>query len=575
MNARIWQPSEPTVSAEFYRRVQEGPKLLAARFLHADGSVRTWTRAELWRAAGICAARLEAIGVKPREVCALLFPYRGDIGAWYWGAVRLGAVPAILAYPGSRLHPDKFRDGLRGVARHSGLDVIVTDPALRPQIEPLLTGGTVRTLLAVAEQELGDTAWPDHRLYATDENDVFLLQHSSGTTGLQKAVALSHRAVLAQLGTLAEALALRPTEDGIVSWLPLYHDMGLIAAWLLPFLSGTPQMQLSALDWIARPALFLEVLSKYGGTLAWQPNFAFNFMADRVQDAELANVDLRRVRRLINCAEPVRAAAFDKFSARFRAVGLRPEALAASYALAENVFAVTQTPTGAPPVRLCVELEPMLTAGAIRTATAGGNRAVRECVSSGRAIRGSRIRVLAEDGTELETGRVGELAIQSPYLFDGYRRDGRAVRENMTDGWFRTGDVGFVHEGELYVIGRKKDLLIIRGKNIYPEDIEDCVGEVAGVLPGRVVAYGEYVESLGTETAAVLVETVVEDEEERRVLAAKIRMTVQTLLELPVYRVDFVPPRWLVKSSSGKIARKTNVERWRQSKAQLAPCASN
>jgi acyl-CoA synthetase (AMP-forming)/AMP-acid ligase II len=320
---------------------------------------------------------------------------------------------------------------------------------------------------------------------------------------------------------------------------------------------------MSALDWVARPALLLAALSKYRGTLAWQPNFAFNFMADRVKDAELAGVDLRRVRALINCAEPLRAAAFDKFAARFGIVGLRPEMLAASYALAENVFAVTQTSLHAPPKRLRVDWEALRTSGEIRVVPSDDARATRECVSSGRLVRGGRVKVLDETGVTLGAGRVGELAITSPYLFDGYRRDGRAVPTNLVGGWFRTGDLGFVHEGELYVVGRKKDLLIIRGKNVYPEDIEDCAGAIPSVIPGRVVAYGEYVESLGTETAAVLAETYEEDAEAQRVLAGKIRAAVQATLEIPVYRVDFVPPKWLVKSSSGKIARQTNVERLR------------
>jgi acyl-CoA synthetase (AMP-forming)/AMP-acid ligase II len=559
----IWRSSTDNVVAEACRRAGEMPEAPAVRFLRADGSERLWTRGALWASAGRCAAELQAAGLQPGQVCAMIFPFREDIGAWYWGAARLGALPAILSYPTPRLHPEKFQQGLRGMARHSGLDAVVTDAKLLPKIESLLIGGTVnRILCADSAASEKFTALPDDFFHRGANDEPFLLQHSSGTTGLQKAVVLSHGAVLRQLDALAEALRLRPEKDVIVSWLPLYHDMGLIAAWLLPFLSGTPQVQLSPFDWVARPAMFLEALSSCGGTLGWLPNFAFNFTADRVAAEELSGIRLDRVRALINCSEPVRAHSHDRFVERFRVCGLRPEVPAASYALAENVFAVTQTKPGFPPPRITADAEALRRDGEVRVAD-DLQRATRVCVSSGRLLRGTEMKITDDDGRELPARRVGEVAIRSSYLFDGYRRDGRSVRENFRDGWFLTGDLGFIADGELYVVGRKKDLLIVGGKNLYPEDLEDVVGSVPGVLPGRVVAFGEYAEALGTETVQILAETEETDETARGRIAAAVRATVQAALEVQVFRVHLVPPRSLIKSSSGKIARKANVERWR------------
>lgn len=575
-----WRPTETTVVAELHRRTAEAPDAPAARFMSAADTETVFTRAELWRESGKRAARLEAAGLRPGQVCALIFPFRPEIGAWYWGAARLGALPTVLAYPTPRLHPDKFRSGLRGMAQHSGLDFVVTDAALRKQVEPLLSGGTVGRLLTAGEsaEPVAKEPWPDDRFASSAPDAPFLLQHSSGTTGLQKAVVLSHRAILEQLECLAEALNLRPAEDVIVSWLPLYHDMGLIAAWLLPFLSGTEHVQLSPLDWVARPALFLKALAHRRGTMAWLPNFAYPFTADRVSDEELAGLRLERVRALINCSEPVRAAAFDKFFARLRPCGLRSEALAASYALAENVFAATQTPPGTPPARFSADAAALQTAGEARRVKDDGAQAVRVCVSSGRPLRGTEIEIRTDAGRPLEERRVGEIALRSPYLFDGYRRKGRPagndgaggrpVRDGFAGEWFLTGDLGFLDGGELYVVGRKKDLLIVGGKNIYPEDVEDCAGEVPGVLPGRAAAWGEYVEALGTETVMLLAETNLDDEKQRYEAASKIRAAVRATLDLNLFRVYFVPPRSLIKSSSGKIARRTNVERFRTGELQ-------
>jgi acyl-CoA synthetase (AMP-forming)/AMP-acid ligase II len=175
----------------------------------------------------------------------------------------------------------------------------------------------------------------------------------------------------------------------------------------------------------------------------------------------------------------------------------------------------------------------------------------------------------------LGEGLVGEVAIRSAYLFDGYRRNPGIARPMGEGGWFATGDLGFVLDGELYAVGRKKDLLIVRGKNLYPEDIEDCAGSEPGVRAGRVCAWGEYVESLGTEAVMLMAETAIVEPQERRALTRRVRQRVQRELDVFVQRVHWVPPRWLVKSSSGKMARRTNVERWkRESEVVGAPSPS-
>jgi acyl-CoA synthetase (AMP-forming)/AMP-acid ligase II len=292
-------------------------------------------------------------------------------------------------------------------------------------------------------------------------------------------------------------------------------------------------------------------------TLAWLPNFAYLLMADRIHDEDLEGIRLDHLRLLVNCSEPVRAEAHDKFLGRFSRVGVRAEALAACYAMAETTFAVTQTTPGLPAARIFVDREE-LAHGRVRLVPWGPN--ARACVSSGRPIADSSLRVVDEQGQDLPDDRVGELVIRSASMFDGYRNNPERTAEVLRNAWCFSGDYGFRHEAEYYVIGRKKDIIIVAGRNIYPEDIEAAVSQVPGAIPGRVVAFGVDDPTLGTEQVAVLVESERCDAPAARGLQEAV---VKAGMDagVTVAKVYVVPPRWLIKSSSGKLSRKANRER--------------
>jgi fatty-acyl-CoA synthase len=260
------------------------------------------------------------------------------------------------------------------------------------------------------------------------------------------------------------------------------------------------------------------------------------------------------VRMLINCSEPVRAESHARFAQRFAQYGLRREALAACYAMAETTFAVTQTPPGAEARQIVVDRD-ALARGAVSLAAAG-----RACVSSGRPIDGCEARIVDESGRALGEGSVGEIEVRSVSLFDGYRSQPEATAEVLKAGWYRTRDFGFFHEGELFVVGRKKDLIIVAGKNLYPEDIEDAVAATPGVSAGRVVAFGLDNERAGTEEVCVVVEADLQDEAERARLARALRQAGMTI-DVTIAKVFIAPLRWLIKSSSGKPSRRDNKER--------------
>jgi acyl-CoA synthetase (AMP-forming)/AMP-acid ligase II len=383
-----------------------------------------------------------------------------------------------------------------------------------------------------------------------------LVQHSSGTTGLQKAVALSHHAVLGHVERYARAIELR-ADDRIVSWLPLYHDMGLIAAFHMPLAAGVPIVLCSPFEWVTAPGLLLEALATERGTLAWLPNFAYNLMAARIRPDEIEGLDLSLVRLLVNCSEPIQARSHALFAERFGAVGLTADKLGGCYAMAETTFAVTQTPIGrGAQVRL---FDRAALAGGRVESTADPARG-RPCVSSGRPIEGCEIRIVDAGRVDLPGDGVGEILVRSASLFDGYRHDPERTAASMVDGWYATGDLGFMADEELYVVGRLKDLIIVAGRNLAPEDIEAAAGEVPGVLPGRVVAFGVSDAESGTEQVWIVAETEVEEPELKARLRADVIRAVMGI-DVTVGRCVLVPSRWLVKSSSGKLSRSQNRAR--------------
>jgi fatty-acyl-CoA synthase len=342
-----------------------------------------------------------------------------------------------------------------------------------------------------------------------------------------------------------------------VSWLPLYHDMGLIAAFHLPLFSRLTLIQLDPFQWVKVPLLLLEAISREKASLTWIPNFAYNLMACRISDDDMQSIDLSSMRMFINCSEPVRAESHEKFYRKFSRYGVRKETLSACYAMAETTFAATQTEPGREANRLEVDRN-ALARGMVKMCE--DDTPGRVCVSSGKPIQDCSIRIIDENGLDLPEGFVGEIVIKSLSLFDGYRNNQLKTEEVLRDGWYSSGDLGFLFHHEYYIIGRKKDLIIIAGKNVYPEDVEDAVNQVDGVIPGRVIAFGEEDLDAGTEMVSVIVETHQVSAHEKKRLKDDI-VRAGMAIDVTIAHIYLMPPRWLIKSSSGKPGRKINKER--------------
>ena len=502
------------------------------------------------------ASQLLEMGVKAGDVCALILRHHADFYPLYMGVVGAGAIPAVLAYPNARLHPEKFRQGLQGMALRSGLDWVLTEADLESALTPAFKDTSVKLLFPLDWSR--EVRPPSDRAQLSpqvDPESPCLLQHSSGTTGLQKAVVLSHSTVMEHVRTYGAVLGISDN-DCIVSWLPLYHDMGLIAAFHLPLALGIRTVQIDPFEWVVAPALLFDAIAKEHGTLSWLPNFAYYLLADRVHDDELEGIGLESMRMFINCSEPVRADAHSRFWNRFKNIGLRRSALSACYAMAEATFAVTQTPPEQEARKFEVSTRELSRGRAVKPAD---GEATRVCVSSGVAIPHCELRIVNDSGEDVEPGNVGEIVLRSRYLFSGYRNNDEATAAVLRGDDYYTGDYGFVHESEYFVIGRKKDLIIVAGNNLYPEDIEAVVSSVNGVLPGRVVAFGVFDTGAGTEQVWVAAETEFAERRHKSLRAAIVRAGME--IDVTISKVILVQPRWLIKSSAGKPSRSANRER--------------
>lgn len=501
------------------------------------------------------ASAMQNRSIKPRDLLIIAHTQNLESIFAFWGAIVAGAIPSMFPTLTEKLDPEIYMSGMRKLVDLSAVQAILTSDDFAPQLAEHVTCPVYGSDAIHSVDTTGKTFMP----YSPVPSDTAFLQHSSGTTGLQKGVALSHSAVLNHIASYSDSLALT-AEDVIVSWLPLYHDMGLIAGFLMPLIQGTHLVLMSPFDWVSHPAMLLRAITDYNGTLTWLPNFAYNHCARRIRRGDLDGIDLSSMRAFINCSEPARATSHAQFLDRFQEYGVTPEMLAVSYAMAENTFAVTQTPIGQIVTVDAVNrqaLEQDLRA----TPTEPDSPGSMMHVSCGPPVAGVKVEVVNDAGETLPERHVGELKITSDSLLtEYYRRDDLQPLDDA--GWFMTGDRGYIADGEVYVIGRSKDLIINAGKNVYPQDIEAVVNQVDGVHPGRAVVFGVPDEREGTELIGVVAEIDTDDSAEQKRINKSIRQMVVSHTEVTVSYVKLVPAGWLIKTSSGKIARAANRDKW-------------
>jgi fatty-acyl-CoA synthase len=530
----------------------------------------TVTFAEFRRRARLQAGVLRANGVTGGDRVIIIMPQGILAMTVFVGAMMLDAVPAFIAYPNDKVEPSKYRFGVAGVSANLKAKVVVIDEEF-PDNEILghvFLGEETRLLRVGNGRDLGGEELltsPGHRY------GVAFIQHSAGTTGLQKGVALTHAAVLRQLAHLSQRLKIDSATDRIYSWLPLYHDMGLIGCFMLPMVYHIPLVMQSPLDWVMHPETMLQVISEHKCTLAWLPNFAFQFVPRRTRSSRRAQYDLSSVRVLINSAEPVRTSSMQEFQNAFAATGLKASALQSSYGTAENVLAITLSDIDRPsgPTRIWADGRQFRNSHRIVPVAKGSVGSV--CfTSSGRLLPNHEIRIVSDSCAPLGESEAGEILIKSDCLFDGYYNRDDLTAKAIVDGWYHTGDLGFCVRGEVYVVGRKKDIIIVGGENIYPQDIEEIVANHHAVHDGRVIAMGVYNPDLGTEEIVIVAEVESEDLLANTVeIEREIRGQVTAGLGVTVGTVFLKPPKWIVKSTAGKPARSATLEKLQKEHPEL------
>ena len=505
------------------------------------------------------AALLQQSTIVAGDRVVLIMPQGIPLMAAFAGAMLLGAVPAILAYPNFKVDPSKYRFGLAGVTRTLQARAIVIDDAFPDDLLKHVALGSDTRLVRAASG--GREFHPAATEPSMRPEDLAFIQHSAGTTGLQKGVALTHAAVLRHLQHLSSVLKIDDTRDSVYSWLPLYHDMGLIACFMMPLVCHLPVVMQSPMDWVMRPETMLQILTKHKCTLSWLPNFAFQFVPRRTPEERWSQYDLSSARLLINCSEPVRAYSMNEFYDAFARCGLKPSALQASYAMAENVFAVTQTRIDEAPQVIWADRQRFRSEHVIVPAAEDGAGAI-SFTSSGRLLPENEVRIVSDADERLGEAAVGEIAIKSDSLFQGYYNRPDLTQQAIRDGWYYTGDLGFLLNGDLFVVGRKKDLLIVGGENIYPQDIEEIVCSHPAVHDGRAIALGLYNADLGTEDIVVIAEVEEESDLQNALdLERELRANVVAGLGVAVRSIYLKPPKWIVKSTAGKPARSTTREK--------------
>ncbi|WP_323003519.1 AMP-binding protein [Denitromonas sp.] len=517
-------------------------------FYRAPDATETLSYAQLAQAGRSMAGALCRAGVGPGDCVALMLPSGLDFFRCFFGILMAGAV-AVPMYPPAR--PAQLEDHLlrqAGILRNCEARVLITFDTVRP-LARMLTGlsPSLRHVLTPADLDA-----PPGAVAATGADDLALIQYTSGSTGDPKGVMLSHRNLLANIRTWGRAIGMGST-DVAVSWLPLYHDMGLIGAWLGSLYHGCPLVLMSPLDFLARPERWLWAIHHHRGTVTAAPNFAFELCVKRLADQPLDGLDLSSWRLAANGAEPVSADTLARFAQAFARCGLRPEALAPVYGLAESTVGLCVPPPGRG-VRIDrVAPEPMHTRGAADPVPEGAD-ALR-FIACGPPLPEHQVRVVDAAGRPLPERRVGRLEFRGPSATRGYYRNPTASARLFDDGWLVTGDYAYLADGEVYITGREKDLIIRGGRNFYPYDLEQVIGELAGVRKGCVAVFGVVDAQAADEQLVVVAETREADPAQRAALEQCIAGAAVAQIGVPPDVVVLAPPHSVLKTSSGKLRR--------------------
>jgi 1-acyl-sn-glycerol-3-phosphate acyltransferase len=497
------------------------------------------------------AAGLQELGVGKGDAVAIMLRTEVAFFRAFIGALIAGAVPVPI-YPPYR--PDQIEDYTRRqrtILHNAGARVLITFPeAIR--VAKLLRG-SLRSLEHVITLDTfaGEAARDQSTDHTADA--PALIQYTSGSTGDPKGVLLTHANILANIRAIGQAVAVRP-DDVTVSWLPLYHDMGLIGAWLGSLYHGVPLVVMSPLAFLSRPSRWLSAVHTFRGTVSAAPNFAFDLCVHKIQDEDIQGLDLRTWRVAMNGSEAVSADTIDRFVRRFAPFGFSAGIMCPVYGLAESSVALTISPVGRPPRVDALHRESFERKRDIRPADPADAHALR-FVACGVPLPGHQIRIVDATGQPRGERSEGRIEFCGPSVTSGYFRNADATRAAMHDGWMDSGDLGYLADGELFITGRVKDIIIQAGRNICAQEVEEAAGAAPDVRKGCVAAIGVPDPHRGTERLVVVAETRARDRARRQTLRAAVQDLVTAAIGVPPDEVIIANRGAVLKTPSGKIRR--------------------
>ena len=523
---------------------------------HGDGRDASMSYGELHRAALEVAYGLLDQGLMAGDRVAIMLPTEENFFIAYMGALYAGGIPVPIYPPFRRSQVEDHLRRQAGILRNAEAAYLIAADELRGVGSILF--GLVDTLKSIETVSTLDKRGILEKPCKADEQTVALIQYTSGSTGDPKGVVLTHANLLANIRAMGEALQ-ASSADVFVSWLPLYHDMGLIGAWLGSLYHGVHVIFLRPLAFLADPISWLRTLSEYRATLSAAPNFAFELCCKSIRDEDMHDLDLGSLRCLLNGAEPVSARTIARFSERFSACGFQSEMMWPVYGLAENSVGLAFPPHAREPVIDRVQRTALTRDSLAVTADAQDTTALT-FVACGQPIPRHEVRIVDHADRELPERAEGRLQFKGPSATTGYFRNDEKTRTLFSGEWLESGDRAYVANGDIYITGRVKDMIIKAGRNIYPHEIEELVGELDGVRKGCVAAFAITQADAGTERLVLAVETRLDDPSDRQRLQERITSTCSRSLNMVPDVIELLPPRTIPKTSSGKIRRTATRE---------------
>jgi 1-acyl-sn-glycerol-3-phosphate acyltransferase len=536
-------------------------------FYQDEGEEVHLTYRQLEAGAKRVAAGLQAHGVEKGQCIAIMLPTSVDYFFSYFGIQLAGAIPVPLYPPARKNQLEDHLQRQSGILNNCQAVMLITLPEAI-LLAHLLKTQTPDLQTVVTAEDLQTTQHP----FTAPEikaNDIAFLQYTSGSTGEPKGVTLTHANLLANIRADGEAIN-ASHNDVFISWLPLYHDMGLIGAWLGSLYFAIPLVIMSPLDFLARPERWLWAIHRYHGTLSAAPNFAYELCLARVHDADLQGLDLSSWRVAFNGAEPVDPKTVTGFCQRYAAYGFKNSTMYPVYGLAESSVGLAFPPLGQGLLIDSIDRNVFMQSGEAKPTE--DTEAALHFTASGQPLAGHEIRVVDDLGHELPERHEGRLEFRGPSATSGYYRNPEATKGLFNGEWLNSGDRAYFAGPDLFITGRVKDIIILAGRNIYPQELEEAIGEVEGIRRGRVVAFGCKSERTATERLIIVAESRAEKPQHPQ-LQRTINKIISNLIGAAADEVVIAPPGTVLKTSSGKIRRNACRTRYEQGEISHQPAA--